>query len=185
MNREHFALYGNVRLLRAWCDECGGYAFILSGEFACCGKIHASSPPPKKYKRMSEPVQKRHGISNEDKTKKLKNQDFRCFYCLRLFGDTVWLISGARTLKIHWDHMVPFAYSQNNHEKNFVAACQLCNLWKSSMMFQTVDEARIYLNGIWTDRLQKDEDEDGLSTSELYKLWGRVRPKKGKMATLL
>lgn len=48
-------------------------------------------------------------------------------------------------LQVNWDHKVPFAYSQNNGNQNFVAACQICNRLKSRIMFNSLEEARVYL----------------------------------------
>ena len=45
--------------------------------------------------------------------------------------------------------MVPFSYAQNNHTDNFVASCHVCNRWKRSIMFDTIEAARIYLSLQW------------------------------------
>jgi hypothetical protein len=38
---------------------------------------------------------------------------------------------------------------QDNRSINFVAACSICNGLKSSMMFQTEEEARVYIYEAW------------------------------------
>ncbi len=48
-------------------------------------------------------------------------------------------------LKVCWDHRIPFAYSQDNRALNFVAACQICNGIKSSLMFERLEDARGYI----------------------------------------
>lgn len=50
-------------------------------------------------------------------------------------------------LKLQWDHVDPWVYSLNNKDQNFVAACQICNGIKSSMIFNSVEEARVYIQG--------------------------------------
>jgi 5-methylcytosine-specific restriction endonuclease McrA len=83
----------------------------------------------------------------------LENQDHRCFYCARRFGSRV--RSGRRTvsLKLNWDHLVPFSYAQNNQTENFVAACHRCNAWKGSLVFQTLEDAQVYLLNKWEEDL--------------------------------
>ena len=44
---------------------------------------------------------------------------------------------------------MPYAYSLNNLSANFGAACHICNGWKSDHVFQSLDEARVYLSGKW------------------------------------
>jgi 5-methylcytosine-specific restriction endonuclease McrA len=57
-------------------------------------------------------------------------------------------------LKVNWDHVVPFSYSQNNYAYNFVAACQICNGIKGSQMFKTLEEARIHIRAIRDVRVE-------------------------------
>jgi len=61
------------------------------------------------------------------------------------------------SLRINFDHVVPFAYSQNNYRHNFVAACHICNSIKSSMMFNTLDEARAYIVATWVVKGIRDD----------------------------
>ena len=51
----------------------------------------------------------------------------------------------ALTIKVNWDHQLPYAFSQNNATSNFVAACHVCNGIKSDRLFKTVEEAQLYL----------------------------------------
>ena len=52
-------------------------------------------------------------------------------------------------LKVHWDHKIPYSYAQDNRDINFVASCSVCNLMKHDRMFETLDEAREYLQTRW------------------------------------
>lgn len=71
-----------------------------------------------------------------------------CFYCDREFGSVVW-VKRERTLRVHWDHVTPYVHTFDNREVNFVAACQICNGWKSDKVFDTIEEIRGYLQRKW------------------------------------
>lgn len=76
----------------------------------------------------------------------LEEQDNRCLYCGHKFGTLV--TRGARVqvwLEVTWDHFIPFAYCGNNRDDNWVAACQLCNSYKSDLIFPGVLEIRDYI----------------------------------------
>lgn len=137
------AIYGNVIIPKSYCDDCKGYYFVINGQLACCGKRPFSTPFF--YKRESEPVQHRKTPGRKMKQLILNQQDNRCFYCEQTFGSTVERKGKQLTLRIHWDHQIPYAYAQNNTTENFVAACQVCNTIKSDICFQTIDEAKLYL----------------------------------------
>ncbi len=154
---DYIGLYGNVKLPKAWCNNCGGYSFVQDGELACCGAHIAEDP--QRYKRESIPEQRRRIIPQKERRKQLELQNYRCFYCDRGFGSTVYRKGRALKLKIHWDHMVPYSLTQNNSPTNFVAACHVCNGSKSSFVFQTVDEAKLYLLDRWKARGYTDGPE--------------------------
>jgi hypothetical protein len=75
----------------------------------------------------------------------LKRQGDRCLYCEHKFGDTVWRRGQQVTLRLNWDHLIPYAYLAANPDDNWVAACHVCNGIKSSAIFQSVQEARDYI----------------------------------------
>jgi 5-methylcytosine-specific restriction endonuclease McrA len=95
--------------------------------------------------------------SIEERRRVLRQQEHRCYYCERKFGSVVFLKNRKRTLTVNWDHCVPYCYSGDNGVQNFVAACRFCNGWKGSLMFNSLDEARVYLYGKW----QKAQTERG------------------------
>lgn len=143
--RKHIiALYGNVSIPRAYCPDCQHYAFVLHGRLNCCERV-LQQLKPKKFIRLSSPYNGRRLPPQAERDLVLSNQDGRCFYCEALFGDEGYRNNTPIRINMAWDHQVPFAYSQDNHMYNFVAACQVCNGIKSSMIFQTVDEAKVYL----------------------------------------
>jgi 5-methylcytosine-specific restriction endonuclease McrA len=161
--KAYLGLYGNVVLPKAYCDDCGMVAIVRDGVLQCCDK--EVSEVPEYYKREVEPEQKRHLPPKKDRDRQLEEQDYRCFYCLRRFGSTVYRKTRAVKLKHAWDHMLPYAFSQNNSASNFVAACQVCNGLKSAMCFKSLEDAQLFLNNRWvekgyTDFIRDEEEEE-------------------------
>jgi len=111
---------------------------------------------PKRYKRETEPEFKRSLPSAEDRKRILEMQEGRCFYCSKEFGERYWYKGRYVRLKLHWDHMVPFVYSQNNHGYNFAAACHVCNGIKGALMFHDVEQAQVHILQEW-DRRKSDK----------------------------
>jgi 5-methylcytosine-specific restriction endonuclease McrA len=134
-------LYGNVHALRAYCQECEGNALVIKGKMACCDKVFAGTVQGKR--REVEAVAKRKKPSQAKQEAQLAAQDYACLYCGLEFGTLL----GDRVLSICWDHCVPYSYSQDNSDSNFVAACQICNGIKSNKMFATLEEARQFVIG--------------------------------------
>ena len=91
----------------------------------------------------------------------LKLQGNKCYWCNREFGSYLYLKSKLVRLIYHFDHVIPYAYTQTNYKHNFVAACQLCNEWKSSKIFYTdnihelIGEMRYFLAEKWGKLLDK------------------------------
>lgn len=140
-------LYGNTAILKAYCGDCNGYFFVMSGILKCCGR-RADKPEEHKTKRESSPEYIRR-IPKKDKEEALKLQNYVCVYCgADLMGFT-WNRRGKHwsPVKTHYDHFVPWTYSQDSSLSNIVAACSKCNHVKSSLVFNTLDEARVYILG--------------------------------------
>jgi len=139
----HYAIYGNVSMLRDKCPKCRRMSLIIQGNFACCG-WSASHVDAKYLRRMSEPSAKKLKPSKEEQRSILKEQNNLCLYCDRQFGMRPF--DGAAPLRVEWDHMVPFAYSQNNSAQNFAAACHICNSIKSDLVFESIEKVRVYVH---------------------------------------
>lgn len=84
----------------------------------------------------------------------LVNQGGLCLYCLNPFGSFYrnGKTDEVQILQLTWDHMVPYEYTRAHKETNLAAACHLCNRFKTNKMFETVDEARVYLKAVWEKR---------------------------------
>lgn len=137
------ALYGSVRIPRGPCPLCGETSLVIKGKSACCGAEVEDLPSA--YKRMSEtsgirrlpPLRLRRAV--------IEAQGGRCFYCERHFGSSVVRRGRLILLRLEWDHKVPFSFDGNNSPANFVASCHVCNAIKNDRCFQTIEEARSFL----------------------------------------
>lgn len=144
----HTAVYGNTRIPRGKCPGCGDTSLIVDGDHQCCG--HQAEGGVHGVKRLCEPAQKRRRLNKAEKKSILDEQDGSCFYCGRELGTYVFKGGRSRLLKLTWDHVTPYAYGQDNRTTNFVAACRVCNGWKSSRVFADMDEAKAYLARRWS-----------------------------------
>lgn len=91
---------------------------------------------------------RRGSISVELKRKILFSQRHKCHYCgldlsrswyyLDKFGD-------LKSIGINFDHFIPVAYLANETFENLYAVCSLYNRYKSSKMFNSIEECRQYL----------------------------------------
>ena len=154
--KQHLALYGNTGITRGHCYKCGRYALVIGGELQCCGRLVKAVPST--LKRMSDPEGRRRRPAKEARREILESQDYRCLYCDASFDGYVFYGGQERRVRITWDHVVPYAHTANNHAVNFAASCQFCNSWKSSLIFKTVDEVRIYVATKWENE-RKAEGE--------------------------
>ncbi len=92
----------------------------------------------------------RQKLSEAQKSEILGRQKFRCIYCGRKLGDTVWDSLGKPiTLSTCFDHFEPFALRGNENPENFMAACKVCNTLKSDMVFESLKAARMWLVEQW------------------------------------
>jgi 5-methylcytosine-specific restriction endonuclease McrA len=171
----HLAIYGSVRLVRDMCPDCKRHAFVIDGVFACCDLEAGSQTPPEKIKRMisGENCRVRPPLSLRRAV--LESQYGKCFYCFRLLGGWIPYLGKAVQLRLNWDHLVPYSYLNGNPLANFVAACHICNRYKSSLMFQTVEEARVYIatrietkNRVYESRLPKGSGTQALQSDILH-----------------
>ena len=146
MSRSYVGVYGNVALRKTYCEDCRTRCIVLKGVKQCCDK--PCRERPSKFKIECEALDKREGLSRLAKRRKLIAQEGRCFYCDYSLDGHIIRNGNAIKLRTHWDHFVPFCYSANNSSDNFVAACHVCNSIKSSLFFETADDARIYIETI-------------------------------------
>lgn len=165
------ALYGKVALNKEFCQRCKQWAFVLEdrrniARLQCCNRRLDANP--EKWKRESVcGIGKRPAIPRRGREAIIQNQESRCLYCEHPFGTHILRMTSKRARRVFGanvsvtphriflraviDHMVPWSYHGHHDYKNLAAACQVCNGIKSSRMFATVEEARVYI-GIQKER---------------------------------
>ncbi len=139
----HIAYYGNTPIVKTICPNCKRESFVIDGVLACCGI--ESDLKPEFTKRASVSAQPRTLPSLDSQRKILAKQRNRCIYCDVVFGSKIVRRNKKVTACLVWDHFIPYAYSQNNSDSNFLASCQICNGIKSSQFFDSINEAKSYI----------------------------------------
>ncbi|WP_407563352.1 hypothetical protein [Streptomyces sp. 184] len=77
-----------------------------------------------------------------DKERIITKQGYVCLYCEIPLSTVIRRGRREITLKVNWDHFVPYAYSLRNPSDNWVLACHVCNGIKLARMFDSVEAAR-------------------------------------------
>jgi hypothetical protein len=104
----------------------------------------------REIREISIPPAHRRSLSEDEKSKIINRQSFKCIYCARKLGSTVWDPEGKPViLSTRFDHFEPFALRSNENPENFVAACGVCNGFKSDKVFDSLKDARTWLAGQW------------------------------------
>lgn len=140
--RKHLAIYGCVKLQRVYCEQCKGNTLVVGGLKQCC-ETPVEKVPTKAKKNMIESNQSRKKPSFKRQAEISKLQDNKCFYCNKEFGTPYFYEGKVRYTVLHWDHLIPYSYCKQN--KDFVAACNICNSLKGNLIFDTVEEAFYYV----------------------------------------
>lgn len=103
------------------------------------------SKKPKKFERESATTQRRKIPNREEREHILENQGYACFYCGVAFKSIRYRNNDPILIQLTWDHKLPYVIFQNSDPDNFVAACQVCNALKHDMVFQTLEDAQVFL----------------------------------------
>ena len=139
--------YGNVQIPRIYCRKCQSWSFVLEGKRQCCNRPTETAIVKIKRMTNTEAI-RRKPPKHLQEVLLLKFQEC-CAYCERGFGTWVHYHERPTKLRLEWDHQLPFAYLQSNPQENFLPACHVCNRWKSSLMFQTLEEVKVYVTTKW------------------------------------
>jgi len=128
--------YGNVALIKKFCPQCRAISIVIDGKCSDCGMgLNLAEVKRCRLKRESLTESIRHKPPAHIQKEILSHQNNQCIYCgLRL--DT--------GREINWDHFIPFVFGETS-DRNWVASCRECNSFKSSYLFNSVDEAQIYI----------------------------------------
>jgi hypothetical protein len=149
-------IYGKVTLYEIKCKSCDELNLTSDpfGECEVCKEILQD----RKIKNKAIIVSTKRGkISAKLKREIKANQDNCCYWCGRMFGTLYEKNNKINTLKIHYDHKVPFAYLQSNPDFNWVGACNICNTWKSSKIFSEEGLCKDHLNNKWDKYLETEK----------------------------
>lgn len=129
--------FGNVLLLKDVCPQCEKESIIVNDKFTCCS-MKANIEDVKRFNKRRESLSKSQRTMPALAVRRhiLNHQNHQCLYC----GGS---LRGKK--RINYDHFIPFAYSATNSKLNFVASCRKCNAIKSSLIFNSIQEARIHI----------------------------------------
>lgn len=144
MDGFHTAIYGTISIKRGRCGACGERSLVVKGKTACCD-FPVVSAEARGFVQEAAPLEKRRGPSRAHQKAQLDKQGGRCLYCDLEPGSYVQRNDTIVRLRLAWDHAVPFSYSRDNNNQNFVAACHVCNGIKTDLMFGDLDEAKAYI----------------------------------------
>jgi HNH endonuclease len=102
-----------------------------------------------------------------DRRRLLRKHGYACAYCKLPFGCVVRYAGKDRLTALHWDHVVPFCFSEDNSAANYVPACSICNLVKSGHVVTGVTMARRMLckniaryEVVWYPPVSSEENGD-------------------------
>lgn len=71
----------------------------------------------------------------------IAKQNHECAYCALPFGTITSRRGRVEIQVVQGDHVIPWAYGGGTLESNLVAACNICNMFKSSLVFADRESA--------------------------------------------
>ena len=145
-------IYGKVTMYRHKCPLCQLDILSNGRDYECdCGYRSKD----KKIKRTTiEVTTGRQKISAKLKKGLNKKQMGDCYWCGRRFGAMYYKNNSVKTLRRHYDHKIPYVYEQRNRDDNWCVACNICNLFKSSLLFETEEDCVEYLTKRWNNSIK-------------------------------
>jgi len=147
--------YGKTVMYRTECPICNNPILGINGEFECDCGWEQSVEKWKKIVVEAPPQGKRKGCPAKLRNRIYEEQNGRCFWCGRRFFIPYYKNKKICFLKPNYDHAIPFSYEQSNRDENWVASCSVCNLYKTNMLFKTVEEVRQHLERRWAKEIKR------------------------------
>ena len=145
---DHMAVFGNVAIPRANCPRCGDMALVIDGKMACCDAPFLAQPTAVHYETSYKPFRQKPPAEVQEQL--LSKYNNRCAYCDQAFGDLVRLHNGQHAfLRLSWDHFIPFIWTHDNSDANFLPSCHVCNSRKRDKVFNDLEAAREWLLETW------------------------------------
>ncbi len=75
-----------------------------------------------------------------------------CYWCGRNTYSEVVTKKGIIVLTKHIEHKIPYAFTQKHKRDNLVVSCNLCNKFKSDIVFEDDEHVRYYLSKKWREK---------------------------------
>lgn len=143
-----------VLLYREKCPNCGEFDMRGDTEFVCfsCGEEYG--PNLEIFESSMQGV-------NRIKPKKSTRENIsisqgnRCYWCGREFGSTIFRKGNTVPLRETTDHIIPVSYRTDNHKRNICTSCQICNSFKSDLLFADDDHCREYVLNRWENMIKR------------------------------
>ena len=144
--------YGKVIMFRTNCPKCEETLFQPNLDFKCGVCAHRFQGEIESL-RIEVTSASRRTPSPKLKKQILDRQGYKCYWCDRKFETIYFRYNSIRRLLPNWDHVIPYSYSYSNADENFVAACSICNSFKSSHIFENHERCKAYLKQRWDKHL--------------------------------
>ena len=148
-----------VILYRIQCPDCGEYQLTGKKEAYCeyCNKNITFKNCNKERKIATTTGLNRIKINIYQKNEILDKQKNKCYWCGRQFGTEYMHNFRFYRLTPHFDHIIPYSLAGNKGNDNIVAACNVCNLWKSAKVFKDEEEIQDYLLEKWRNAINNSD----------------------------
>jgi hypothetical protein len=144
--------YGRRMLIKKYCPRCKFVSIVADGKCTECGADQKLDTISKfRKKRESDTPLKRDHPTASTRRNALELQGNQCLYCGIHF---------EKGVGIHWDHFIPFVTGEGGGD-NWVAACAKCNVLKSCYMFNSVEEAQLFIRNRRTEKGLPNYDYHG------------------------
>jgi len=146
-------IYGKIEMYRLYCPLCKNRLLDSVGDFYCeCG----FSIKRNEWDRLVyEAITKRYNCPAHIRRELKSKQNGKCYWCNRPLGTLYEKDGKIKTLKIHYDHKVPFYFIRSNPDRNWCIACNICNLFKRNRLYRKESKMREYLLKKWDEKLKK------------------------------
>ena len=139
---------GKVTLFREKCPDCGEYNLSHVNKFKCESCDYVYTEQKIDITRVLATT-RRKSIPYKIKSALLIKQEHKCAYCGQLFGIHIFKNGKVQKLTIHADHRLPYSLLQSNPDENWVLSCGVCNLWKGSKIFESIEDTIKFMAYKW------------------------------------
>jgi len=148
--------------MRGICSLCGSECFITKNNLSsCCHYNILEELKDGIIKKESDYKFKNRKLPSKSRQYELlQNQNNKCFYCDREFGNYAISKNGLLViLKPNWDHCIPYSFTHSCADNQFVASCFRCNINKNSAVpysDKSLEDLKLYLSDKWYRNGWKD-----------------------------